>query len=252
MNLKKAINKKGSYILESVISLPIFMIAVIVMSSVILMYACIEDANFIAATELRRTAAEALAADSSALLPSRIDSRLRQHSQVVSDVMEEYGYRASYSGQDELIFIKTKIRMETSDPLDLASEAEYRLAAVTRAYVGRERKLNRMTEADMMNADAEAVYIFPKRGERYHSRSCTFLKAASESAALSNAIRSEYSPCPVCHSRNAVEGTRIWFFPKDGESYHLSSCPTLQRNYVEIERSVARERGYTPCSKCGG
>ena len=63
MNLKTHINKKGSYIIEAAITLPVFLIALIVMSSIILMYACIEDCIFIAANELRRGAAEAIIAD---------------------------------------------------------------------------------------------------------------------------------------------------------------------------------------------
>jgi hypothetical protein len=62
MNLKTLINKKGSYLTEAAIALPVFIIAVIVMNSVILMYACIEDCSFIAASELRRGAAEAVMA----------------------------------------------------------------------------------------------------------------------------------------------------------------------------------------------
>ena len=46
-------NRKGSYIVESAIVLPVFLIAVIVMSSVILMYACIENCNFMTAVEMR-------------------------------------------------------------------------------------------------------------------------------------------------------------------------------------------------------
>ena len=53
--------RKGSYIVEAAVSLPVFIIAVMVMSSVILMYACIEDCNFIMANELRRGAAMVIA-----------------------------------------------------------------------------------------------------------------------------------------------------------------------------------------------
>ena len=63
MNLRTHTNKKGSYIIEAAITLPVFLIALIVMSSIILMYACIEDCIFIAANELRRGAAEAIIAD---------------------------------------------------------------------------------------------------------------------------------------------------------------------------------------------
>ena len=89
------INKKGSYLVEAAISLPVFIIAVIVMSSVILMYACIEDCAFIAANELRRGAAEAVIADTSIALPHRIRKELEDnHSQVHSARLIDAGFRS--------------------------------------------------------------------------------------------------------------------------------------------------------------
>ena len=106
---------------------------------------------------------------------------------------------------------------------------------------------------DFLNdEDAEAVYIFPKRGEKYHSRGCTFLRAASTSTALSSSVRKKYKGCPLCHSSKAADGALVYYFPSDGEDYHLPGCPALQRNYIEIERGTALKRGYTACSKCGG
>ena len=72
MNLKTLTNKKGSYIVEAAITLPLFIIAVVIMNSIILMYACIEDCNFIAASELRLAAAEAVIADTSVTVPYRV------------------------------------------------------------------------------------------------------------------------------------------------------------------------------------
>ena len=66
------------------------------------------------------------------------------------------------------------------------------------------------------------------------------------------AIRAKYRPCPLCGSGRASSGARIYYFPSAGEAYHLSGCSALQRNYVEIDKKDAIERGYTPCSKCGG
>ena len=95
------INKRGSYLVEAAISLPIFIIAVIVMSSVILMYACIEDCAFIAANELRRGAAEAVVADTSIALPHRIRNELEEkHSQLHSARLIEAGLRSERWGID--------------------------------------------------------------------------------------------------------------------------------------------------------
>ncbi|MBQ6502197.1 MAG: hypothetical protein IJI87_12740 [Mogibacterium sp.] len=247
------INKRGSYLLESAISLPVFIIAVIVMSSVILMYACIEDCTFIAANELRRGAAEAVIADTSVVLPYRIKKEIESnHSQVHSARLVDAGFRCERWGIDELLLIDIRMRLRTKNPLGIKAEADYDLSLATRAYVGRERDESGMTAEEFADEDAEAVYIFPKRGEKYHSKGCTFLRAASTSAALTGSIKRRYRACPLCHSSSVEIGALIYYFPSDGEDYHLPGCPSLQRNYIEIDRDTARRRGYTACSKCGG
>lgn len=245
------INKKGNYILEAVITLPIFLIAVVVMCSIILMYACIEDANFIATTELRRAATEAISVNTSLLIPNRIKSRVKDHSQVESILTTDFGYRIERWGQDELIPITMKMKMSTRSPLNLASKSEYDVAAVARAYVGKERELDNMTE-DEMNSNGDAVFIFPKSGEKYHAKGCSYLKAASKAAILDSSFKNKYSACPLCHSGNAYIGSLIYYFPRAGEDYHLPGCSALKKNYIEIEKKVAVKRGYKPCSKCGG
>ena len=142
--------------------------------------------------------------------------------------------------------------MNTPNPLGIKAEAKYDLALVTRAFVGKKRSCESMTDDEMSGAGAEPVFIFPKRGEKYHREGCTFLRAASTSGALTSGIRSKYAPCPICGSRNAADGTLVYYFPAAGESYHLRNCPSLQRHYVEIDKKDAVSRGYTPCSKCGG
>lgn len=245
------INKKGSYLVEATIGLPIYMIAVIVMASIILMFACIEDANFIATTELRRAAAESITMDTSSIVPSRIENRILEHSQVEKLNLLEYAYRTKRWNQDELILYKTKMSMHTKNPLNLASRANYDVALVARAYVGKERTLDNMTEEEMM-ADGSAVFIFPKSGKKYHAKGCTYLRAASKATILTNELKHSYSACPLCQSKNAGFGSLVYYFPAAGESYHLPGCGALERNYIEVEKRVAVERGYTACSKCGG
>ena len=252
MTSKSVTNKRGSYILETTISLPIFMIAVIVMSSIILMFSCIEDANFIAGTELRRAAAEAIYVDTSLLIPGRIGERIRTHAQVEDLDLIDYAYRDKRLGQDEVISIRYKMKLKTNNPLDLAARADYDVSLITRAYVGKTRDIANMNAAELMNKNARGVYIFPKSGEKYHSEGCSVLHAKYKSAVLDANIRERYSSCPVCHSSKATNGTLIYYFPSDGKDFHLAKCPCLDRNYIEVDIDTARERGYTACSKCGG
>ncbi len=253
MNSKMLTNKKGSYIIEATITLPVFLMAVIVMSSVILMYACIEDCNFIAAAELRRAAAEAVIADTSVTLPFRIKKQIQAgHSQICSMRLRDAGFRTSRWGMDELLLINYRIRLKTNNPLGINASADYDLSLATRAYVGRERDEANMTSEDFADDDSEPVFIFPKRGERYHAEGCTFLTAASVSGTLTESIRDRYDSCPICHSGQAETGSLIYYFPAAGEDYHLPGCASLQRNCIEIDKGTAIGRGYTACSKCGG
>ena len=253
MNSKMLTNRKGSYLLEAAISLPVFIIAVVIMSSVILMYACIEDCCFITANELRRCAAEAVMADTSVALPLRVRKKIESgHSRVHSVRLTDAGFRCTRWGIDEVILVGFRLRLRSDNPLGIRAEADYDLAVATRAYVGRERDESNMTAEEFADEDAEAVYIFPKRGEKYHSKGCTFLRAASTSGALSGSLKRKYKACPLCHSGRAENGALVYYFPSDGEDYHLPGCSSLQRNYIEIDRGTAVSRGYTACSKCGG
>ena len=239
--------------MEAALTLPVFLIAVITLNSIILMYACIEDCNFIIANELRRAAAEASVADTSVTVPYRVRRATEdKHSQIKSEKLMDACFRTSRWGIDELLAVDYRLRLKANDPLGMKASADYELSFVTRAYVGRERDGPAMSADEFADNDARAVYIFPKRGERYHSEGCTFLKAACRSGPLTESIRKRYKACPLCHSSNAGAGALVYYFPSDGEDYHLRGCPSLQRNYIEIDLDTAVERGYTPCGKCGG
>lgn len=249
----KNINKKGSYLVESAISLPIFIIAVIVMYSIILMYSCIENSSFIIANELRRGSAESIYADTSMMIPYRITKEINNGNSVVSSVKtKNFFYRQSLLGNDELIGISVLINMETHNPIKIASKTVYENSCVTRAYVGKKRKLEPLSRSEFLNNDNEEVYLFPKFGKRYHKKGCNFIKTSLRTKRLDENLRKKLNPCPVCKSKNAKNGTLITFFPRYGDDFHLNNCPVLKRKFIPAEKSVAIKRGYTACKKCGG
>ncbi len=246
-------NKKGSIITESAITLPIFIIAIVVMNSIILMYACIESCSFIASNEFRKGAAEAIYSDSAALIPYRIKNTAeKSYSAINNSRLIDYEYRTNRWGQDELIVMTLGLNLKSPNSIGLKSSARYNLSLVTRAYVGKIRDVEPMSESEMSGNDTTSVFIFPARGERYHGAGCQVLTAAFTSGSLNSSIKSSYRSCPLCKSGKVSDGTKIFYFPAAGEAYHTSNCISLKRRYIEIEKRDAIDRGYTPCMKCGG
>ena len=251
--MKKSIGKRGSYIVETSICLPIFMIAVIVMTSIILMFACIENANYVIANELRRASIEAKISPTAIFAPARISKEVSGSGSLVKGIyVTDYGYLVKRGGIDKLIVLRMRMHMKVNNPLKLMSEAEYNLSLATRAYVGRERGNDALSVADFENDSSDPVYIFPKSGKKYHDKNCTYVKAGYIATPLTLSVKMKYSGCPVCRSKGTAIGAVVCVFPRAGDSYHLPGCKVLQRRYIEIEKRVALKRKYSPCSKCGG
>lgn len=253
-NIRSAADgKKGSVVVEAAVTLPIFIIAVMVMNSVILMYAGIEDCIFISASEMRTGAAMAAVSDSSAAIPYRSRKLAVSEHSLVSDArLTEYGYREERWNHDELIYMNLRLDLKAPGISRMNSEAFYDLSVVTRAYVGKLRDAEAMSASEMTNGASEAVFVFPARGERYHKRSCGFLTAEYTKGILDSTVRSRLGACPICDSGGAEDGCLIYYFPNAGDVYHLQGCSQLKREYIEMERLDALDRGYTPCAKCGG
>ena len=98
----------------------------------------------------------------------------------------------------------------------------------------------------------QTVWIFPQSGEKYHGENCTYVKATVHPVILSDSVRRRYDACGICRSGKAASGSLVFCFGSDGTAYHIGTCRTIERRSVTIDRSEAAERGYRPCSKCGG
>ena len=96
------------------------------------------------------------------------------------------------------------------------------------------------------------VWVFPARGERYHKESCLFVSNEPREFVLTDQLRRNYAPCPICDSEELPNGSLVYCYPAYGESYHRGSCSQVDRYVVPMELEDAQSRGYTPCSKCGG
>lgn len=100
--------------------------------------------------------------------------------------------------------------------------------------------------------DDTRVYIFPKRGERYHCANCSCLKNGEIQMVLTDKIRRQYAACTTCHAGTLPNGAAIFLMSAGSGTFHRKSCPCITKAYECVALTDAKSMGYSACSLCGG
>ncbi|MGN0702208.1 MAG: hypothetical protein ACI4KL_03405 [Lentihominibacter sp.] len=138
-------------------------------------------------------------------------------------------------------------------PLDFGDTFSFKTTVRYRDFVGlKEDRIPLGTEGLESPEGSEPVWIFPQSGTKYHTESCTYVKASVHSRSLTSSVKSKYSPCGMCHSASLPYGSIVFCFSGEDTSYHRGSCRCINRHVVKIDKKEALNKGYGPCSKCGG
>ena len=95
----------------------------------------------------------------------------------------------------------------------------------------------------------DLVWIFPRRGERYHKRECRIVTVYPEERHLTASLRRTYDGCQNCKPETLENGTPVYCFAT-GKVYHSRECSAVERYVVSIAKSQAEEQGYSACSYC--
>ena len=103
-------------------------------------------------------------------------------------------------------------------------------------------------------ADTEEylVYVFPKRGERYHREGCSTMKAGDVEVILTRAVRRRYKACQICKPGSLPDGALVCLYSDTSAVFHRRSCASITKSYETMTRSEAEKKGYTPCMHCLG
>lgn len=100
--------------------------------------------------------------------------------------------------------------------------------------------------------DDPRVYVFPKRGARFHIEGCSVMQEGSVETILTKSLKRQYSACSICKPDRLPDGARVYRFLETSSVYHRKDCACITKSYVSMPRSQALSQGYTPCHICGG
>lgn len=242
--------KRGSYIVEATIVVPVFILAVLMLISIIPIAASCENVIFSSADELRLESVKSAFRKNRAALPVSVQLRVRAENPKIS-AYQVRGFRYLYEEAEieDLMSLRFRAMFKEKNPLGLFSGVTFDGKITGRAFTG---KLHREAPGEGGEEEQKIVYIFPEWGERYHGKQCTYVKANCKLVYLSQETEKKYAPCKLCNAGSAQIGTPVFCFTASGEAYHTADCRLVDKYYVEIKKADAVERGYTPCSKCGG
>ncbi len=246
--IESSTDKKGMYIVEASIILPVFIISMIMVISIIPVISTCENMVFSAADELRLDSVRAAFSEKITPIPVSLYARVVSENDGISSFfIDSYRVGVKKNNIDDLIELKFSARFKRGISLIPVNGIKFTSNLTSRAFTG-------STHVVGDNADDSVVYIYPEDGEKYHKKGCRYLEAHCHQTILTQEIMEKYRACPLCKAGYAHAGQAVFLFERSGEVYHTPECRQVEKEkyYTETTRSSAERAGYSACSVCGG
>lgn len=252
--MRRVTDRKGFITVEASLVLPVFLICLIALGYYIKIFAIVENVSYSIADEASKAASTAYTTDAAPQLAGTVKSRIQKDTSELDDVkITKARYLYDDGDLDDLILISAEYSVDIKLPMKMGHAVNLTSGIKCRGFTGVRQERQAMSFEEMETEGTwEPVWIFPADGEKYHSAECTYVKANAKELVLTYEVKKKFEPCKLCDAQEAAIGGYVYCFEKNGTVYHRASCRQVKRYTIEIDRSEAEDKGYTPCSKCGG
>jgi len=250
----KHVTKKGYIVIEAAIMLPVFILAIVSLMHYINVLSVQENIYNSTLDEASRLASKASVVKVAPGFSSVIKERVREENPAVSEMtIKKFKYLYFDGDLDNMIVLDGKYYMNLKLPITFGHSYPINVRVKCRGFTGVKKKGKPMSFAEM-ESEGEwlPVWIFPTSGEKYHTPGCTYVKANAREVVLTGQLKKKYNSCSLCDSDAVSIGAFVYCFEENGTVYHKDTCKQVTRYAIEINKTEAVDKGYTPCSKCGG
>lgn len=210
MNLKKLIrSRKGSYIVEAALTLPVFVVCVTALALIVNIIAICENICFATAEELHEISLASYWEQTENVLPVYdfiVERRVREDNpRLTKFKVTNLDYLYSDGNIDDLIGISTRADFKTEHPLGINGGIGFEQEIIARGFTGTRQRGRPLNEAEFQQSGiSRTVVVFPKFGIRYHIPGCRYVRQEYEGEECrlemeaEDAERKGYTPCQVC------------------------------------------------------
>lgn len=246
--------KKGSYLVEAAIILPIFILGLIAIISVIPAISKAERVVYQACDEMRLECIKSVYINNPIALPSRIMLRCPESDKAIKNFFAYSTiYRSNSAHMDEMINLKWHTNIIQPTLSGIFDNISLNGEMIGRSFVGYERSQDPTDRSTFEeNLESKPVYIFPNEGSKYHGSNCRVLNSAAKVNILTPSFKKKHKPCKLCKAKHISLSEYVYTFNNGDVRYHSTSCNLVKKRYISIDISIAKKRGYEPCKICGG
>lgn len=204
MNLKKSIyqNKSGSYIVEASITLPLLIISICSLIFIIKISATCEAITFVTSRSLLDTIFGYNIGFNEKSLCKDIEEISKYHSDFR---VNKYRYLYDDKKMTDLIELDAKVNFNITNTIGINGHMSFSEKILCRGFTGTSQNKSPLFEEDFNEfRKATTIYVFPKYGERYHTKECRYIiksefeKGYIQKMDREDALRKGYTPCIVC------------------------------------------------------
>ena len=203
MSFMKIINnRRGSYIAEAALTLPVFILCVTALALIIRIIAICENIGFVTSAEAR----DISLAKISLCTEKNIEERVYEENPELTDFcITNLDYLYRDGNIDDLTGINSKSLFTVKNPVGIGGQIEFTQGLLFRVFTGAERSEGPLSEKDFTEyEESKPVVVFPKYGIRFHVKTCRYVRQEYDGQEyriemeLEDAKLKGYTPCIVC------------------------------------------------------
>lgn len=200
---EKVFDRKGSYIVEAAIFLPILILSVSALILIIRITGICENICFSTAQDVIKMDLEAYKYKNSVSLCKETEERIKEENPVDFRVTR-FSYLYSSGGMTDLIAFEAEADFNVVNAVVRDAKISFEEKLLTRGFTGTLNIGKNLDEAEFkQNRPTCKVVIFPKYGNRYHSKTCRYVNEIykneyKQEIEKEEAAKRRYLPCKIC------------------------------------------------------